>query len=151
MATEHSGWGYDRIAGSLANLGNKVSDQTVGNILKRYGIAPAPKRKQKTTWKGFHSGTYGGLGGYGFLHLEVLTWRGLMTYYILFFLRLETRRVTLAGVTRHPTEAWMTQMARNAIDETSGCLRHYRWVLHDRDTKFCKAFDDVCSRVKYNA
>jgi hypothetical protein len=39
----------------------------------------------------------------------------------LFFLHLETRRVTLAGVTRHPTEAWVTQMAGNAIDQTSGC------------------------------
>ena len=37
----------------------------------------------------------------------------------------------------------MTQMARNAFDETSGCLRHYRYVLHDRDAKFCAAFDDL--------
>src|SRR5262249_42024599 len=58
-------------------------------------------------------------------------------------LHLETRRVTLAGVTRHPTQAWMTQMARNAIDETSGCLREYRYLLHDRDAKFCKAFDEI--------
>ena len=37
----------------------------------------------------------------------------------------------------------MTQMARNAVDETSGCLRHHRYVLHDRDAKFCAAFDDL--------
>jgi hypothetical protein len=35
---ENSGWGYDRIVGALANLGHTVSDQTVGNILRRYGI-----------------------------------------------------------------------------------------------------------------
>ena len=49
MATENSGWGYDRIVGALANLGHRVSDQTVANVLSRYGIAPAPKRRQKTT------------------------------------------------------------------------------------------------------
>ena len=62
---------------------------------------------------------------------------------MLFFLHLETRRVTLAGITRHPTEAWMTQMARNAVDEPSGCLQNCRYVLHDRDTKFCAAFDEI--------
>jgi len=69
-----------------------------------------------------------------------LTWRGLITYYVLFFLHVETRRVSLAGITRHPTEEWMTQMGRNAIDETSGYLRQHRFVLHDRDTKFCEEF-----------
>jgi hypothetical protein len=53
MARENSGWGYDRIAGALANLGHSISDQTVGNVLRRHGIAPAPKRSQTTTWKDF--------------------------------------------------------------------------------------------------
>ena len=53
MARENSGWGYDRIVGALANLGHCVSDQTVANVLRRYGIAPAPKRCQKTTWAEF--------------------------------------------------------------------------------------------------
>lgn len=53
MARENPGWGYDRIAGALKNLGHRVSDQTVGNILRRFGIAPAPKRHQQTTWADF--------------------------------------------------------------------------------------------------
>ena len=53
FARENSGWGYDRIVGALANLGHTVSDQTVGNILRRYGIPPVPKRSQNTTWKDF--------------------------------------------------------------------------------------------------
>ena len=52
------------------------------------------------------------LAGVDFFTVEVLTWRGLITYYVLFFLHLETRRVSLAGITRHPTEEWMVQMAR---------------------------------------
>jgi len=46
-----------------------------------------------------------------FFTAEVLTWRGLATYYVLFVIQLKTRRVTLAGITRHPTEEWMAQMA----------------------------------------
>ena len=143
MAQENSGWGYDRIVGASANLGHCVSDQTIGAILKRHGIAPAPKRSQKTNWKEFISAHMAVLAGTDFFSVEVVTLRGLATYYVQFFLHLETRRVTIAGITRHPTEEWMIQMARNAVDETSGCLRHVRYVLHDRDTKFCASFDEL--------
>jgi len=50
VAKENRSWGYDRIAGALANLGHKLSDQTVGNVLKRHGIPPAPEREKTTTW-----------------------------------------------------------------------------------------------------
>jgi putative transposase len=53
LARENTGWGYDRIAGTLHNLGHLISGQTVGNILRRFGIAPAPKRSQHTTWADF--------------------------------------------------------------------------------------------------
>jgi hypothetical protein len=143
MARENPGWGYDRIVGALANLGHRVSDQTVGNILRRYGIPPAPKRSQKTTWKDFTAAHMAVLTDVDFFTVEVLTWRGLATYYVLFLVQLETRRVTLAGITRHPTAEWMVQMARNATDGESGRLRGQRYLLHDRDTKFCAAFRDV--------
>lgn len=143
IARENSSWGYDRIAGALANLGHHVSDHTIGNILKRHGIAPAPKRSQNTTWKDFIAAHMAVLCGTDFFTVEVLTWRGLVTYYVLFFLHLESRRVTLGGITRHPTEAWIIQMARNAVDETPGGVRGCRYVLHDRDAKFCAAFDEV--------
>src|SRR3954465_8356557 len=120
MAQENKGWGYDRIAGALANLGHPVSNQTIGNILKRHGIAPAPKRSQSTSWKDFIASHMAVLAGTDFLTVEVLTWRGFVTYYVLFFLHLDTRRITLAGITRHPTQTWMTQMARNAVDEPAG-------------------------------
>jgi putative transposase len=53
MAKENSNWGYDRIASVMENLGYKLSDQTVGNVLQRYGISPAPERKHTTTWTDF--------------------------------------------------------------------------------------------------
>jgi putative transposase len=96
MARENSGWGYDRIVGALANLGHQISDQTVGNILRRHNVAPAPKRSQTTTWKEFIRRHLDVLAGTDFFTVEVLTWRGLVTYYVLFFLHLETRRVRSA-------------------------------------------------------
>ena len=92
MARENSDWGYDRIVGALANLGHIVSDQTVGNILRCHGIAPAPRRSQNTSWKDFIARHMAVMAGVDFFTVEVLTWRGLVTYYVLFFLHLETRR-----------------------------------------------------------
>jgi putative transposase len=77
--------------------------------------------------------------------VEVLTWRGLITYYVLFVIQRETRRVILAGVTRHPTEGWMEQVARNLTDSESDTLGHQKYVLHDRDTKFCSRFRSTLS------
>ena len=53
MARENRSWGYDRIVGALRNLGYTISDQTVGNILKRHGIPPAPERKKTMSWSEF--------------------------------------------------------------------------------------------------
>jgi len=44
MAQENRAWGYDRMVGALANLGYTISDQTVGNILKRHGIPPVLRK-----------------------------------------------------------------------------------------------------------
>ena len=69
------------------------------------------------------------LSGIDFFTVEVLTWRGLATYYVLFLIQLDTRRVTVAGLTRHPTEEWMQQMARNITDESSGVLSRRRYLI----------------------
>ena len=53
IVDKNSDRGYDKVAGALANLGYDVSDQTVGNVLKRHGISPAPKRKGGIGWKEF--------------------------------------------------------------------------------------------------
>ncbi len=143
MARENPGWGYDRIVGALYNLGYTVCDQTAGNVLRRHGIAPAPKRSQTTTWKDFIAAHMAVLTGIDFFTVEVVTWRGPATYYVLFFLQLEGRRVSLAGMTRHPDKEWMGQMARNAVDPDFGYLRDQRYVLHDRDTKFCASFRSI--------
>jgi putative transposase len=72
MAKENSSWGYDRIVGALANLGLTVSDQTVGNILKRHGIAPAPDREHTTSWAAFIQAHLAVLAATDFFTAEVL-------------------------------------------------------------------------------
>ena len=83
MASENRDWGYDRIAGALANLGYEVSDQTVGNVLRRHGLTTAPERKRTTTWAAFVRTHLALLAGTDFFTAEVLTLRGLVTYYVL--------------------------------------------------------------------
>jgi putative transposase len=140
MASENRDWGYDRIAGALANLGHKVSDQTIGNILQRHSLPPAPERKRTTTWPAFIRTHLALLAGTDFFTAEVLTLRGLVTYYVLFFIHLESRRVDIAGITVHPDERWMQQIARNVTMEGCGILTDCRYLLHDRDTKYTPSF-----------
>jgi putative transposase len=113
MAQENRSWGYDRIAGALKHLGYTIAAQTVGNILKRHGIPPAPQRKETTTWKEFIRTHMEVLVATDFFTAEVWTKAGLATYYVLFFIHLASRKVHVAGVTLHPDEPWMVQMARN--------------------------------------
>ena len=75
--------------------------------------------------------------------MEVLTWRGLVTYYVLFFIKISSRRVWLGGITRHPDSGWMEQVARNATMENTGYLNGCRYLLHDRDDKFCREFRET--------
>ena len=78
--------------------------------------------------------------GTDFFTVEVLTLRGLVTYYILFFMHLDSRRVEIAGITPHPNEAWMQQIARNVTMDEWGFLEGRRYLIHDRDTKYTDAF-----------
>ena len=129
MAKENPTWGYDRIAGALANLGHEISDQTVGNLLKQHGIEPAPLRKRQTTWSTFIKSHWDVLAAVDFTTVEVWTKRGLVTFYLLFVMELKTRRVHFAGSTANPNSSWMRQVARNITDAEDGFLRGKRYVI----------------------
>ena len=126
--------------GALANLGYTLSDQTVGNILKRHGIPPAPERKKTTTWSEFIRTHMDALVATDFFTTEVWTWGGLVTYDVLFFLHLGSRQVHVVGVTPHPNAPWMLQVARNVTMDAWGFLSPGQYLIHDRDDKFCPAF-----------
>ena len=143
LAQENRSWGYDRIVGALANLGYTISDQTVGNILKRHGILPAPERKTTTTWKEFIRTHMDVLVATDFFTAEVWTWCGLVTYYVLFFIHLASRKVHIAGVTPHPDARWMVQVARNVTMAEWGVLSSSQYLIHDRDGKYGPAFQRI--------
>src|SRR5919201_4696799 len=143
MARENRSWGYDRIVGALANLGYTISDQTVGNILKRHSIPPAPERKMTMTWHEFIRTHMDVLVATDFFTAEVWTLGGLVTYYVVFFLHLGSHRVHIAGMMPHPNEAWMMQVARNVTMEAWGCLSPGQYLIHDRDGKYGPAFQHI--------
>jgi putative transposase len=67
----------------------------------------------------------------------------LKTIYVLFFIKLGTRRVHLAGCTAHPTSAWVAQQARQLVWTLDDKGRARRFLIHDRDSKFNAIFNTV--------
>lgn len=143
LAQENRSWGYDRLVGALADLGYTISDQTVGNVLKRHGIPPAPARKKTMTWTVFIRTHMDMLVATDFFTTEVWTLGGLAPYYVLFFIRIATREVHIAGMTLHPHQAWMAQMARNVTMAEWRFLSPGKYVIHDRDGKYCPTLQQI--------
>ena len=133
-------WGYTRIQGALKNLGHKVGRTTVANILKKHGLDGADIRREKNTWRTFLKSHWDCLAALDFFTVEVLTLRGLVTYYVLLAMELSTRRVEAVGITPCPGEKFMAQVARNLTDEFDGFFRDKRYVIMDRDDKFTPMF-----------
>jgi hypothetical protein len=88
----------------------------VANVLKQHGIEPAPDRKQTGDWSTFLKAHWDVLAAIDFTTVEVWTRDGLVTFYLLFVIELETRRVHFAGCTSRPDGQWMKQIARNLTD-----------------------------------
>ena len=83
MARENRSWGYDRIQGSMKHLGYTISDQTVGNILKRHGVPPAPERQKTITWGEFVRSHWEVFVATGFFNSELWSWFGPIIAFLL--------------------------------------------------------------------
>ena len=146
MATDNQSWGYTRIQGAMANLGHKLGRGTIGRILQDHGIEPAPERGKGMSWSVFLKAHWKVLAASDFFTVEVWSWTGLVTYYVLFVMELATRRVCIAGITTHPDAQWMLQMARQLTDAVDGILLGKPYLILDRDTKYCPAFREFAKR-----
>jgi hypothetical protein len=124
-------------------LTNLFRHRWAPNVLRRHNLAPAPERSRTTTWKEFIRSHIEVLAETDFFTVEVLTWRGLVTYYVLFFIDVGNHRVSLGGITRHPNSSWMEQVARNARLQDTGSVNGCGYLLHDRDKKFCREFQET--------
>ena len=129
MATENPGWGYTRLRDALRHLGHEIARNTVKRILLDHRVVPAPERNRKTSWKTFIKAHLGEIAAADFLAVEVLTLRGLVRYFVLFVIDIESRRVEIAGITRQPDEGWMKQVARNLTDAEDGFLLGVRYLV----------------------
>jgi len=144
MAEENATWGYRRLQGAWANLGHQLDKLTVRNILRRHHLEPAPqRRKAGMSWAPFLKRHLDVLAATDFCTVEVATWPGLVTYDVLVVMELATRRVQVAGITPHPTAAFMQPWARQLTDLFAGFLVGKRSLMHDRDTKCTPAFDGL--------
>jgi transposase InsO family protein len=138
MALENPRWGYTRIRGALMNLGHEIGRNTIKRVLAENRIDPAGRRPM--AWKSFLRAHWGAIAATDFFTVEVVTWRGLTRYFVLFVIDLKTRRVEIAGISSSPNGAWMNQIARNLIDCEAGFLLGARYLIHDRDPLFTEAF-----------
>jgi hypothetical protein len=139
LARENPRWGYQRIVGELAGVGVRVSATSVAKILREAGLPPADARA-RLSWRDFLRAHAASTIACDFFTVETLWLRRL---YVLFFLELGTRRVHLAGCSANPDGRWATQQARQLAWSLPQRRRPIRFLIHDRDSKFSRAFDDV--------
>jgi putative transposase len=139
LARENPRWGYQRIVGELAGVGVRVSATTVAKILRQAGVFPVGARAQ-LSWRDFLRAHADSIIACDFFTVETL-WLGRL--YVLFFLELGTRRVHFAGCTANPDGSWTAQQARQLAWSLPERATPARFLIHDRESKFTRAFDEV--------
>jgi putative transposase len=137
LARKNPRWVYPRIVGELLKLGLRVSPSTVRRLILAAGLEPAPRRSG-LSWRAFLRQQAASMIACDFFTVETIS---LRRFYVLFFIELGSRHVHIAGCTRNPTGTWVTQQARNL--SFTGLFARMRFVIHDRDSKFSAAFDEV--------
>jgi len=137
LARENPSWGYLRILGELRRLGITVSATSVRNILIKAGLPPTPQRDRQS-WRAFLRAHGESVLACDFFTVDTIWLRRI---YVLAFLSLGGRRIEYVACTSKPNTAWMLQQARNLLMALDNRERQVRFLLHDRDAKFPRAFD----------
>ncbi|HEY0693086.1 MAG TPA: helix-turn-helix domain-containing protein [Kribbella sp.] len=139
MARENPTWGHKRIQGELARLGYAIAPSTVWEILDAAGIDPAPRR-DGPTWRQFLTAQALAILACDFFTVETVF---LKRVYVLVFIEHDTRRLHLAGLSSPLTGAWAVQQARNLGMELGRRTETLKFLIHDRDLIFTRAFNEV--------
>jgi putative transposase len=139
LARENPSWGYRRVHGELAALGNTVAPSTVWEICKANGIQPAPGRASQG-WAAFLRGQARAVLAADFFETRTVTGARL---YVFAVIEHGTRRVRVLGATAHPTAAWTAQVARNLVMDLQDTGAAMRFLIRDRDSRYTAALDAV--------
>jgi len=137
-----TGWGYRRIQGELKKLGIIVAANTIKKVLIKNGFHPSPNRT-KGDWDRFLRRHMDTLWACDFFTKDVWTGFGKVTYYVLFFIHVGTRRVRICTPTCQPNGPWVEQQARNLVMELSERGEKATYLIRDGDRKFTEKFDAV--------
>lgn len=141
LARENAGWGYRRVQSELTKLGYRLGRSTVRDVLKRHAVSPAPeRRRQSSTWRAFLRRHQDQILACDFFTVETLF---LQTVYVLFVIKLSTRRVHMAGCTTNPMAEWVTRQARRLSWQQQDRTSSAHYLIRDRDSTFAPAFNAV--------
>ena len=132
IVRENLSWGAERIRGELLKLGVRVSKSTI----QRYMNDERRSRSSKQTWSTFLRSHASEIWACDFLQTFDAFFRTLFVFVVI---ELGSRRVVHFGVTRHPTDQWVTQQLRDATPFGQGP----RFLIRDNDDKYGDSFTHV--------
>ena len=124
--------------GELQGVGVAVSATSVRKVLLEDGLQPAPDRT-RSSWREFLRAQAASMLACDFLTVDTIF---LQRIYVLFFISLATRRIEYIACTSNPDGRWAAQQARNLTMQL-GDEPPFRFLIHDRDSKFSQAFGEV--------
>jgi putative transposase len=139
LAQDNPRWGVVRVQGELRRLGHRIGAGTIRKILRSHRIPPPAARDDG--WRSFLRGHAATILAVDFFHIDCAV--SLTRLYVAFVIEHGTRHVHLLGVTRFPTAAWATQLARELTAGLADAGCGFTHLLRDRDSKFTAVFDAV--------
>jgi putative transposase len=113
-------------------------------ILRASGIDPAPRRTGPT-WSQFLRSQAEAILACDFFTVDLLD--GTQAY-VLAVIDHATRRISVLGLTSHPTGEWTTQQARNLIMDLGDHASRVKFMIRDRGSNFTTAFDAVLADAR---
>jgi putative transposase len=137
LATENPAWGYRRIQGEFKKVGVEISATSIRWILVVKRRPPI----RRETWRHFMLTQASSIIAFDLFTVESVR---LKTLHVLFFIDLPTRKVLIGGVTDGSANAaWCAQIARNLTEVRESHVEPIRYLVRDRDRRFCAVFDEV--------